>query len=411
MLTNYFKTAIAVFRRRPFFTAVSLFGTTFTLLVLIVATAMIDHTFGEHPPETRLERTLGLYGVGMYGPQQSRTSRAGLALIDRTVRNLPRTEAVTVVGSSRTIESWVNDRKVRSDVKPTDAAFWRVYDVQYLEGGSWSDADDAAGRRVAVINESTRSRIFGDVPAVGLSIDLDGRDYRVIGVVRNIPATRHYPSADIWIPLTTLPGSDWRNELHGSFTAIVVAESSADFGVIRAAFAERLRDVPLPEGFTTLRASLDTLFEWSSRAMFGKDLDRAYPGRLAGLMLTIALLFMILPAINLINLNLSRTSERRVEIGVRKAFGASSRRLVGQFVFENVLLAVAAGLVSILLGAVVLQAIDASEVIPYSNLTINWRIFLGGLAFAVVFGVLSGAVPAWRMSRLHPAVALKGGAR
>ena len=50
------------------------------------------------------------------------------------------------------------------------------------------------------------------------------------------------------------------------------------------------------------------------------------------------LLFMLLPALHLINLNVSRIMERASEIGVRKTFGASSRSLVGQFVVENVLL-------------------------------------------------------------------------
>ena len=52
---------------------------------------------------------------------------------------------------------------------------------------------------------------------------------------------------------------------------------------------------------------------------------------------------MLLPAINLVNLNVSRILERASEIGVRKAFGASSRTLVGQFVVENVVLTLVGG--------------------------------------------------------------------
>ena len=51
-----------------------------------------------------------------------------------------------------------------------------------------------------------------------------------------------------------------------------------------------------------------------------------------------ALLFMALPAMNLVNLNISRILERASEIGVRKAFGASSWTLVGQFLVENLIL-------------------------------------------------------------------------
>jgi putative ABC transport system permease protein len=121
-----------------------------------------------------------------------------------------------------------------------------------------------------------------------------------------------------------------------------------------------------------------------------------------------ALMFMALPAINLINLNVSRIMERASEIGVRKAFGASSRTLVVQFVVENLALTVIGGLLGFLLAGFVLQSINQSGLIPYAELTLNMRIFLWGIALAVVFGLLSGVYPAWRMSRVHPVVALKG---
>jgi putative ABC transport system permease protein len=59
----------------------------------------------------------------------------------------------------------------------------------------------------------------------------------------------------------------------------------------------------------------------------------------------------------------------------------------------------------------VLRLLTASALVPYGDFHVNLRVFAWGLAFAVVFGVLSGAWPAWRLSRLHPVDALRGGAR
>ena len=53
-------------------------------------------------------------------------------------------------------------------------------------------------------------------------------------------------------------------------------------------------------------------------------------------MALVGFLFLLLPTVNLVNLNVSRIMERASEIGVRKSFGASSWTLVGQFVVENV---------------------------------------------------------------------------
>ena len=57
MLKNYLKIALKVLVRHKLFTFISLFGISFTLLILILITSLIDHTFGPEPPETKLDRT------------------------------------------------------------------------------------------------------------------------------------------------------------------------------------------------------------------------------------------------------------------------------------------------------------------------------------------------------------------
>ncbi len=117
---------------------------------------------------------------------------------------------------------------------------------------------------------------------------------------------------------------------------------------------------------------------------------------------------MALPTINLVNINLSRILERASEIGVRKAFGASSLALVGQFLVENILLTLVGGALGWILSAAVLRAINVSGFIPYAEFHLNLRILLYGVLTALFFGVMSGIYPAWRMSRLHPVQALTG---
>ena len=55
------------------------------------------------------------------------------------------------------------------------------------------------------------------------------------------------------------------------------------------------------------------------------------------------------------------------------------------------------------------MALNDSGIIPYGHLRLNLRIFWIALALSLVFGLLSGALPAYRMSRLHPVEALRGG--
>jgi putative ABC transport system permease protein len=95
---------------------------------------------------------------------------------------------------------------------------------------------------------------------------------------------------------------------------------------------------------------------------------------------------------------------------VRKAFGASSGKLVVQFVVENILLCLFGGMLGLLFAKGALLWLEGSGLIPYLKVDIKLAVFLLGLLITLVFGLLSGVIPAWKMSRLHPVQALKGAA-
>ena len=412
MLTSYLKLAWKVLLRRKFFTFASLFGVSFTLLVLTVAAAFLDHFFAPHAPETRMDRTLGVYGLAMTGETPdgriSRTGFPGYAFLDRYVRDLPGAERVAVFQIHRPVDSYLGTQKIRSYLKRTDGAFWQILDFEFVEGGPYTDEDDRQARPVAVINETTRGRFFGNGPAVGKTIEVDRQRFEVVGVVRDVSYVRFVPFADVWVPIHSARSRGFEREYVADFMGLVLADRD-QFPQLKAEFAERLARVESPDpDFQTFRGGLENLFEFASRVLLSPTLEKARPGLLAAILAGAAFLFMLLPAINLVNLSLSRTMERGPEIGLRKAFGASSRTLVGQFVVESLVLSVLGGLLGLLLCALVLWGLNHSGWIPYVQLSLNYRVFLWGLVFAAAFGLLSGIYPAWRMSRLHPVVALRG---
>ena len=99
MLKNYLKVALKVLGRRKFFTFISLFGISVTLLVLLVATALLDNVFAAAAPEVHADRMLGVYRMTMKGPENTWTSPAGYAFLDRYVRpmaKLPSVERITI---------------------------------------------------------------------------------------------------------------------------------------------------------------------------------------------------------------------------------------------------------------------------------------------------------------------------
>ncbi|HKV09038.1 MAG TPA: ABC transporter permease [Thermoanaerobaculia bacterium] len=416
MIRNYLKIAVKVLLRRKFFTFISLFGISVTLLVLLVATAMIDHTIAPQAPESRADRMLGFQKLRMQGPDSTWTSEPGYAFLDKHIRSLtalPGVETVTVFSNNASASSYLAGRKITSSVKRTDGRFWQVFDFEFLEGQPFSVADEENGNFVAVISEATRERFFGDQKAVGQSIEVDGQRFRVVGVVRNVPVIRNNSSADLWVPISTAKTSGYKDQVvMGNFNAMILARSRADFPAIKSEVQARLRqaekNLPDPKMYKTLAGGADTAFEALSRSLLPGDFDQEPGARLQKVLFLALMLFLLLPTMNLVNINLSRILDRASEIGVRKAFGASSRTLVGQFLVENLVLTLVGAGFGLLLAALVLAALNSSGVIPYAHFTLNYRVFLQGLGIALFFALLSGVYPAWRMSRLHPVKALRG---
>lgn len=417
MLRSYLLTAYKVFMRRKLFTAINLACIVLTLVVLMVISALLDTAFWPTGVEGRSDRLLQVYGMRSESvndkglPTGLRTGLLGYKTISRYLMPLKSVERVSAITTTSEVSVYQGDRVSRLDMRRVDANYWQIMQFKLLAGRLPNEDDDRLGRMVAVVNATSARQLFPGAAAVGQRISVNGQAFEIIGVVADVIHVNAY--ADIWAPLSTFPSSNYRDEYTGSFAALLLARSPADLPRIRADVERVARTIqPVGDqifGKTTLWA--DTKLDVFARNLLGRQSDvdsgavRVLLGIAGGM-----LVFMLLPALNLVNLNMGRIMERSAEIGVRKAFGATSLQLAGQLVVENVLLCLAGGLLGLACAQGVLWWLEASQLIPYLEVHINPTVFGCGMLLAFVFGLLSGAIPAWKMSRLDPVHALKGAA-
>ncbi|MVN79152.1 FtsX-like permease family protein [Hymenobacter sp. HMF4947] len=413
MLLSYLKIAWKVLLRRKFFTAISLFGISFTLMILLVVYSFVDYTVGPHRPELRTDRLLFATRMRLrYKAGGQNNWSMGYRFVDQGVRQLRTPELVSVSESNtNTAVAYAGQQTLKLDQRRTDAEFWRVLDFDFVAGRPFNQREVRDAAHVAVLNATTSRRYFGpDANAVGRTIEVDAVRYQVVGVVRDVPILRLQSYADVWVPITTTTDDLLKSDLQGPYQAIILAHSPADVPRVQAEYKQLMARQPVPDPKTFSRIesyALPLLADLTARHS-GDEPRTGVGNTYVQLLLGLALLFMLLPALNLVNINVSRTLERSGEIGVRKAFGATAGRLAGQFLLENVFLTLLGGVLGLALAAGVLALLNSSHFIPYSEFALNGRVFAMALGLVLVFGVLSGAYPAYKLSRLQAVKALKG---
>jgi len=440
MLRNYFKLALKVLGRNKFFTGISLFGISFTLLILMVITAFYDAEFGKNPPLSekgkmviinRLQKELvrpdttwtidstlmdGLmaydstYEIGE-AVNSTSVSNPSFKFLDDHLRGLDGVSKYTFFSPGHDFNVFLENRKLSVAAIYTDAPYWEVFDFNFTAGAPFGATHVRDASQVAVMTSKLAREYFGDEEkAINQEIEIGNRSYRVIGLVDKAHTASPMVAADIFLPMSTMDDQGLEGQgFMGNCNAVYLAENTRQMPLIKSELISRVTAVamPNPEEYNRMKIIPVNFGEWYASELINQD-DPAKGLQQIRLVFGLLLLFFILlPTLNLINMNLSRIMEREAEIGVRKAFGAYSGTILYQFVFENIIITFIGGIIGMVLALLVLYIINDSQVLPEIVLDFNLRVFVYSILLCLGFGVLSGLLPAWKVSRLQIADVLK----
>ena len=404
MLKNYIIIAWKVLGRRKFFTFVSLFGISITLMILIVLSAFYDTSFGPYGPEKKLGRILFVPTATftkMNGGGSMRGSTSNYFL-SKTVKTLKTPEKVSIVKMFTPTDCYLGDKKLSFFTKFTDANYWDILDFDFIHGRPFNQKDIELANKVAVISEKTAEEYFGNSSCIGQKIDIENTDFVVIGVVENVTITKIFSFSNIYLPIS-VSGDDLSvPRLSGFSMAMMLAHNKDDFEAIRAEYKKSLANFqfPNPDRYDHVESAAGPFLKSAIETAAGDNGNTIYL-MLKIVVVVLLLLFMAFPTINLVNLNVTRIIERASEIGIRKSFGASIRTLMWQFIIENIIITFLGGIIGFVLSIIVIFIINSSGVIPNFILSINFMLFVYSLGITLFFGLFSGVYPAWRMSKLQ----------
>ena len=275
------------------------------------------------------------------------------------------------------------------------------------------ETDPTTAQPVAVISHGLWTRRFGADPAIlGRTLIFNGQPRAVIGVIGpefepgRAPFDGWFMGTEVWLPVADFPNANGlaRGQTELGVVArlrpgVTPAAAQADLAVV----AERLQ-----KAYPDTHARRTVIV----RPLHEQLVSDVRPALL--ILLGAVALVLLIACANVANLLLARAAHRQRELALRSALGAGRGRLVAQLLTESMVLALAAGVLGTMVGALALRGlvalVPANVGLP-ADLAIDRTVLAFTAGLSVLTGVVFGLLPAWQASRPDLLAVLREGGR
>jgi len=337
-------------------------------------------------------------GGKMFGPPEDRVTTLTLedaAALRDAVPGLRSVAPFTVNIEQNIIAGNRSTTSPVVGVTPEFADAWQWYPEK---GEFISDEDTASLSRNAVLGQTVARELFGDQEPLGETVRVNTTTFTVVGVLARRGTSPMGMDMDrrVMIPLTTAMKRMY-NVDHVGMIRLYLDDPSRlkdATAIVTSVLSERHRITPPGENdFRTINTM--------SMAMMASGVAKTL-GTFLGLL---SLVSLVVGGIVIANIMFVSVGERRKEIGIRRAFGATARDIRRQFLGEALFVTISGGVVGTLLGIVISIGFARMKNMPT---VISWEPFVLALVFSSLVGVLAGLQPARRAAALDPVEAIRG---
>ncbi len=354
------------------------FSMAMVMTYLTVQAVRMDNSY----PEMHRDRMLSIPSMTFSAGQSVRDRGVNKDFMQRFLSGpVPGLEAWTAVKTDNFIVSTTSGESVNMAVEFIDSGFRTIFPLDVIDG-AWL-SEDAADRAVpeVMISESAAVLLLGRKDVVGETVFFDSREFRICGVVRDVPMTATYAFAQIWAPdietfferlvAPALGG------MQGSYEIVLLAGSRRDFDRVRQEIEDRVERYNRSGGDDWKMTFTNGIPSQKERIFM---LGSASAYRWIGL--GVVLLVLLVPVLNLSGMTGSGMEARMAEFGVRKSFGAWRGAIVRQVTAENLLLTLIGGVLGLLLSYLLLYLLQDQL---YDLLPLNGVADIRGIAEAPAF--------------------------
>lgn len=433
MIRTYLKQAWNIIRQNRLFSSIYVIGT--ALAIAITMTLFVIYYVKVAPvyPEYNRWRTmksdeisLKIMTKGDDGAEKKIAEFNGSGMnrnfIGDVLADIENVDACTAINQGMATYIMADNGKPHYGkvvIKYTDQGFWKVFAFDFLYGRPFLEGDMVENTQSAIITSKLAKTLFASEDVTGRKIEVNNKNFNVIGVVKSPSAFISDSYADIYIPFSVMEYQEKPFSIanaSGPFKIIFTAKGKKDVkkiledikGTLDRLQAEDLDSFNSGKGGEYRYELAEYNIKQFWQLQMENDSSKGSVMETMSRLMLLVFSLLIVPAINLSSMISSRMAERKAEIGIRFAFGATKASILKQILWENMLLTSIGGVVGLVLtwllvsfGAEwVLTIFDLGEGLPAAakslnaDMLINPYIFMTTFIVCLAINIISALMPA-----------------
>ncbi|MFD2515392.1 ABC transporter permease [Pontibacter locisalis] len=407
MLKNNLKIVIRILWKNKLFSLVNILSLSLSMAVGVILFTYIKATYDADHFHPNLNQIVRILTQETNEVEQTKWATAPLPLAPQmeSVSYIEKTVKVRLAGKHN-LQTDKGDIPI--DIKFSEPSFFDVFGFKLLSGNAQSLTNNPTS---LFLTERTAEKIFGNANALGQTVQFENLgSYTVEGIIQDPPLETH-------LPIEAMLSINAAGLLEKKGVISNISQNWGDFKS-SAIYARLKSEDDLKQLNTTLQNYTRRL-DKSNLQFLAQPIEAITPqnddikndpnavGSWEGIKIQLMLILSLtlLSAFNYISLTLARAFSRAKEVGIRKTIGATRRQIISLFLMESTLVSLLALLFTMPCVEILMHYVpDPDMEVAFSYDT---TLILGLLTYAVITGLVAGALPSWLLSAFKPIQVLR----
>lgn len=406
------KMAWSTFRKTKVRSSLTVFGVTIGIaMVILVLSAgnavkalILDEVsgFGDDWIQTEVK----IPAAGKTSQENASGFARGITITTLTVDDMEALKKLKNIGAAyagvttQAVISYGQEKK-RPSVFGVSASYPTIDKTEVVEGRFYTESEEQSVSQVVVLGSEIRDNLFGNQEAIGRTVKIDGKGYRVVGVMESIGATGFINMDElIYIPLKTV-----QKKMMGIDHVLWITSQAIDNSKAEST-AEEMRAIMRQRHEIDSEEKQDFAITTMNEAL---SIVETIFTAITYLLVALAAISLLVGGVGIMNVMYVSVAERTFEIGLRKSVGASAKNILHQFLIEAIVITLLGGVAGIIIGVMLAYVISfVAGLLGFSWL---FSVSIPGVIISVLFsgavGLFFGIYPAKKAAAMDPIVALQ----